>query len=66
MKAHVDNWRWKGVPFYIRTGKRLPERRSEIFIQFREVPHSIFSSRGAVLQPNKLASRFSPRRISAC
>ena len=60
LKAHVDNWRWKGVPFYIRTGKRLPERRSEIFIQFREVPHSIFASRGAVLQPNKLVISLQP------
>nr|MDP9415046.1 glucose-6-phosphate dehydrogenase (NADP(+)) [Pseudomonadota bacterium] len=60
LKAHVDNWRWKGVPFYIRTGKRLPTRRSEIFIQFKEVPHSIFASRGAVLAPNKLLIRLQP------
>ncbi len=60
LKAHVDNWRWKGVPFYIRSGKRLPTRRSEIFIQFKEVPHSIFASRGAVLAPNKLLIRLQP------
>ena len=60
LKAHVDNWRWKGVPFYIRTGKRLPARRSEIFIQFRAVPHSIFASRGAMLQPNKLVISLQP------
>ena len=60
VKAHVDNWRWHGVPFYLRTGKRLPNRHSEIFIQFREVPHSIFGSRGAVLQPNKLIIRIQP------
>jgi glucose-6-phosphate 1-dehydrogenase len=60
LKAHVDNWRWKGVPFYIRTGKRLPARRSEIFIQFREVPHSIFAGRGAMLQPNKLVISLQP------
>ena len=42
LKAHVDNWRWKGVPFYLRTGKRLPERVTEIVVQFRQVPHSIF------------------------
>ena len=35
LKAHVDNWRWKGVPFYLRTGKRMPERDTEIFIQFK-------------------------------
>jgi len=60
VKAHVDNWRWHGVPFYLRTGKRLPNRHSEIFIQFREVPHSIFESRGAVLQSNKLLIRLQP------
>ncbi|HEY0269417.1 MAG TPA: glucose-6-phosphate dehydrogenase [Sphingomonas sp.] len=60
VKAHVDNWRWHGVPFYLRTGKRLPTRHSEIFIQFREVPHSIFGARGAVLQPNKLIIRIQP------
>ncbi|MBS1240471.1 MAG: glucose-6-phosphate 1-dehydrogenase, partial [Proteobacteria bacterium] len=42
IKAHVDNWRWKGVPFYLRTGKRLFKRTTEILIQFRPVPHSIF------------------------
>ncbi|USI74400.1 glucose-6-phosphate dehydrogenase [Sphingomonas morindae] len=60
LKAHVDNWRWHGVPFYLRTGKRLPNRHSEIYIQFREVPHSIFGSRGAVLQSNKLLIRIQP------
>ncbi|HEV2650355.1 MAG TPA: glucose-6-phosphate dehydrogenase, partial [Rhizomicrobium sp.] len=42
LAANIDNWRWAGVPFYLRTGKRLPHRRSEIVIQFRDVPHSIF------------------------
>ena len=42
IKAHVDNWRWKGVPFYLRTGKRLFKRTTEILVQFRPVPHSIF------------------------
>ncbi|WP_419827052.1 glucose-6-phosphate dehydrogenase [Sphingomonas sp.] len=60
VKAHVDNWRWAGVPFYLRTGKRLPNRHSEIYIQFRQVPHSIFGSRGAVLQSNKLLIRLQP------
>ena len=60
VKAHVDNWRWHGVPFYLRTGKRLPNRHSEIYIQFRQVPHSIFQSRGAVLQSNKLLIRLQP------
>ncbi|WCT72428.1 glucose-6-phosphate dehydrogenase [Sphingomonas naphthae] len=60
LKAHVDCWRWHGVPFYLRTGKRLPFRRSEILIRFRAVPHSIFANRGAVLQPNALLISLQP------
>ncbi len=60
VKAHVDNWRWNGVPFYLRTGKRMPERRSEIIVQFKCVPHSIFADRGAKLQANTLIIRLQP------
>ena len=60
LKAHVDNWRWAGVPFYLRTGKRMPERETEIFIQFKCVPHSIFAARGARTQPNKLVIGIQP------
>ncbi|MES2339028.1 MAG: glucose-6-phosphate dehydrogenase [Pseudomonadota bacterium] len=60
IKAHVDNWRWQGVPFYLRTGKRLPARQSEIAIQFKPVPHSIFADRGGQLQPNTLVIRLQP------
>ena len=60
IKAHVDNWRWKGVPFYLRTGKRLPERRTEIVIQFKPVPHSIFAGKGAETQPNRLVIGIQP------
>src|SRR3954465_1345366 len=60
LKATVDNWRWKGVPFYLRTGKRMPTRDSEIFIQFRDVPFSIFASRGATTRPNKLIIGLQP------
>ena len=60
IKAHVDNWRWQGVPFYLRTGKRMATRRSEIVIQFKPVPHSIFASRGGLLQPNMLVIRLQP------
>ncbi|THD72557.1 glucose-6-phosphate dehydrogenase [Phenylobacterium sp.] len=42
LRADIDNWRWAGVPFFLRTGKRLPERRTQIVIQFKPVPHSIF------------------------
>ncbi len=60
LKAHVDNWRWKGVPFYMRTGKRMPERDTEIFIQFKDVPYSIFAARGATTRPNKLIIGLQP------
>ena len=60
LKAHVDNWRWNGVPFYLRTGKRMTERRSEIVIQFKSVPYSIFAARGGMLQPNTLVIRLQP------
>ena len=61
VKAHVDNWRWRGVPFYLRHGKRLPERVTEIVIQFRCIPHSIFEGRGAVTQPNRLVIEIQPK-----
>jgi glucose-6-phosphate 1-dehydrogenase len=61
IKAHVDNWRWKGVPFYLRTGKRLPERKTEIVIQFKRVPHSIFAGKGALTQPNRLIIGIQPK-----
>lgn len=60
IKAHVDNWRWQGVPFYLRTGKRLSERRSEIIIQFKSVPHNIFAERGGKLKANRLVIRLQP------
>jgi glucose-6-phosphate 1-dehydrogenase len=60
IKAHVDNWRWKGVPFYLRTGKRMPRRVTEIVIQFRCVPHSIFAGKGATMQPNRLVIGIQP------
>jgi glucose-6-phosphate 1-dehydrogenase len=60
LKAHIENWRWAGVPFYLRTGKRMAERKTEIFIQFKCVPHSIFAKRGAKTQPNKLVIAIQP------
>ena len=47
LRAEIDNWRWAGVPFFLRTGKRLPERRTQIVIQFKGVPHSIFDGAGS-------------------
>lgn len=61
LKAHIDNWRWKGVPFYLRTGKRLPERKTEIVIQFKAVPHSIFAGQGARTEPNRLIIGIQPQ-----
>jgi len=59
IKAHVDNWRWKGVPFYLRTGKRLPRRVTEILVRFRTVPHSIFGN-GTRSKPNSLLIGIQP------
>ena len=60
IKAHLDNWRWKGVPFYLRTGKRMPARKTEIVVQFRSVPHSIFAGKGARTEPNRLVIGIQP------
>ena len=60
VKAFIDNWRWKGVPFYLRTGKRMPNRQSEIIIQFKPVPHSIFPGKGRGLEPNTMVIRLQP------
>jgi glucose-6-phosphate 1-dehydrogenase len=60
LKAEVDNWRWAGVPFYLRTGKRLAERVSEIVIAFRPVPHSIFEHGAGPVMANKLVLRLQP------
>jgi len=60
LKAEVDNWRWAGVPFYLRTGKRLPTRVSEIVIQFRAIPHSIFLPSAGPIAPNRLVLRLQP------
>lgn len=60
-KFYVDNWRWQDVPFYIRTGKRLPARVSEVVLQFRPVPHVSFPpSALRDLQPNSLVIRLQP------
>src|SRR5690606_12795453 len=54
IKAEIDNWRWAGVPFYLRTGKRLAERVSEIVIQFKPIPHSIFGDQAGTISANQL------------
>ena len=60
-KLFVDNWRWAGVPFYLRTGKRLPKRVSEVAIQFKDVPQVLFNSHPATpLEPTVLSVRVQP------
>ena len=60
-RLHIDNWRWAGVPFYLRTGKRLPKRVTEVAIQFKRVPHLPFSYAAAEqLEPNVLVLRIQP------
>ncbi|MCF3946552.1 glucose-6-phosphate dehydrogenase [Acidiphilium sp. AL] len=60
LKVEVRNWRWAGVPFYLRSGKRLPEKVSEIVIQFRPVPYWIFPTGSDEAMPNRLVIRVQP------
>ncbi|MEM9208294.1 MAG: glucose-6-phosphate dehydrogenase [Pseudomonadota bacterium] len=60
IKLEIDNWRWSNVPFYVRTGKRLKQKHSEIVLQFQDVPHSIFSEQEYNVQPNRLNIRLQP------
>ncbi|HEV7304776.1 glucose-6-phosphate dehydrogenase [Ensifer sp.] len=60
IKAEVSNWRWAGVPFYIRTGKRLAGRMSEIVITFKQIPHSIFDNNAGRISANQLVIRLQP------
>ena len=58
LKLQIDNWRWSGVPFYLRTGKRLARPMTEIAIQFKEAPHLVFRGRG--VKPNSLVLNIQP------
>ena len=61
MKVFIDNWRWNGVPFYLRSGKRLVGRRTEISIHFKQVPHSMFPATvGGPIDPNTLVLNVQP------
>ena len=60
MKLFIDNWRWQGVPFYLRTGKRLPKRLSEVVLTFREAPVHLFDAAGGAPTPNQLILRIQP------
>jgi glucose-6-phosphate 1-dehydrogenase len=61
LRAEIDNWRWAGVPFYLRTGKRLQSRRTDIAIQFKNVPHNIFADSQAELPANRLVIHLQPQ-----
>ena len=60
LKLEIDNWRWSNVPFYLRTGKRLKGKHSEIVVQFQNVPHSIFPQQKYDVVPNRLTIRLQP------
>jgi glucose-6-phosphate 1-dehydrogenase len=60
IKTEINNWRWKGVPFYLRTGKRMPLKHSEIVVHFKQQPHNIFKDSYAELPSNKLTIRLQP------
>lgn len=60
IKAEIANWRWAGVPFYLRTGKRLATRASEIVIEFKHIPHSIFGEQAGMVYANQLVIRLQP------
>jgi len=61
LRLEIDNWRWNGVPFYLRTGKRLPRRVTEVAVEFKRVPHLMFQSVGQLdLTPNVISLRIQP------
>ncbi len=60
MKAEIDTWRWAGVPFYLRTGKRMADSLAEIVVRFKPIPHSIFAQHTSSFQPNSLVIRLQP------
>ena len=64
-RFYIDNWRWAGVPFYLRTGKRLPRRESEIYVEFKKLPLSLFGTTCQRMAPNSLVLSIQPQeRIS--
>ncbi|MGW8161204.1 MAG: glucose-6-phosphate dehydrogenase, partial [Desulfobulbales bacterium] len=60
LRVDIDNWRWAGVPFYLRTGKRMTTKRSEIVINFKRLPHNIFKESYKNLPQNKLVIKLQP------
>lgn len=60
VRAEIDTWRWAGVPFYLRTGKRMADQLAEIVVRFKPIPHSIFAQPTSSFQPNCLVIRLQP------
>ena len=60
LRVDIDNWRWAGVPFYLRTGKRMNYKRTEIVVYFKQIPHNIFKDSYRNLPPNKLIIHLQP------
>jgi glucose-6-phosphate 1-dehydrogenase len=60
VKLFIENWRWAGVPFYLRTGKRLPKRSTEVTIHFKQAPYLLFAGEGEERSPNVLTVRVQP------
>jgi len=60
LKLYIDNWRWAGVPFYLRAGKRMPKRTTEIVVTFRDAPGFLFQNNGEKVEPNTLVIRIQP------
>ena len=60
IRLQIDNWRWQGVPFYLRSGKRLKEKLSQITIEFKEPPHLLFPTQDGKLTPNMLVLYLQP------
>ncbi|ALS32560.1 MULTISPECIES: glucose-6-phosphate dehydrogenase [Pseudoalteromonas] len=60
IRAHIDNWRWAGVPFYLRTGKRMAKRCAEIVVQYKKVSHNVYEDSVGEIEPNRLVIRLQP------
>lgn len=61
LRVDIDNWRWTGVPFYLRTGKRMPSKTTEVVVSFKALPHNIFGGKQRQLAQNKLIIRLQPQ-----
>lgn len=60
IRAHIDNWRWSGVPFYLRTGKRMKKRCAEIIVEYKNVSHNVYDETVGGIEPNRLVIRLQP------